>query len=270
MGRGRAGFGTADAPRAAERDEPIAPPDPVDPIPHRALREAVRAANIELGASGLVRLAFGNASAVDRAAGVMAIKPSGADYATLGPEDITVVALTTGRVVAGMRRPSSDTPTHLALYRAFAAIGAVVHTHSRAATAWAQAERELPCLGTTHADHFGGAVPVTRRLRPEEIAADYEANTGRVIVERYVEGDLDPERLPAVLVARHGPFVWGDSLRAALDNAIALEEVALIALHTEVLRPAVSPLDERLLRRHFERKHGPTAYYGQRPVKGDV
>ena len=230
------------------------------------LRRQAQRVNQALGASDLVLLAFGNASVVDRAAGVMAIKPSGVDYAALRPEDITVVELATGDIVAGTRRPSSDTPTHLALYRAFPAIAAIVHTHSSFATAWAQAEREIPCLGTTHADHFRGPVPVTRPLRDEEIATDYEAHTGAVIVQRFHTGGLDPTGMPAVLVARHGPFAWGESVEAALENALALEAVARMALHTEWLRPAVAPLDEPLLKRHFERKHGPAAYYGQPPV----
>jgi L-ribulose-5-phosphate 4-epimerase len=234
------------------------------------LRLDVLRANQALASAGLVQLAFGNVSAVDRDAGVVAIKPSGAEYASLQAEDIPVVALGTGEVVAGSHQPSSDTPTHLALYRAFPAIAAIVHTHSRYATAWAQAEREVPCLGTTHADHFDGPVPVTRRLRDDEIEADYEANTGRVIVERFATASLDPLRLPGVLVARHGPFAWGESTRAALDNAIALEEVASVALHTERLRPGVGPIDEVLLRRHFERKHGPAAYYGQRRASRDT
>jgi L-ribulose-5-phosphate 4-epimerase len=232
------------------------------------LRRQVQRVNAALGASGLVLLAFGNASAVDRAAGVMAIKPSGAEYATLQADDITVVELATGNVVAGSRRPSSDTPTHLALYRAFPAIAAIVHTHSTCATAWAQAEREIPCLGTTHADHFRGPVPVTRPLRDEEIAIDYEAHTGAVIVEGFRTGGLDPMLMPAVLVARHGPFAWGESVDAALGNALALEAVARMALDTERLRPAVAPLDEPLLKRHFERKHGPAAYYGQPAAPG--
>ena len=239
---------------------------PREGSPYERLRRSVQRVNIALGATDLVLLAFGNASAVDRVAGVMAIKPSGADYATLEPDDIVVVALATGEVVSGSRRPSSDTPTHLALYRAFPAIAAVVHTHSACATAWAQAEREIPCLGTTHADHFRGPVPVTRRLSEAEVATDYEAHTGAVIVERYRKGGLDPADLPAVLVARHGPFTWGDSVQAALDNALALEAVARMALDTERLRPAGEPIDEGLLKRHFERKHGPAAYYGQPPV----
>lgn len=215
-------------------------------------------------------LAFGNASAVDREAGVMAIKPSGADYEALRPEDIVVIRLDDGQIVAGDRRPSSDTPTHLALYRAFASVGAVIHTHSRFASAWAQARREIPCLGTTHADHFDGPVPVTRPMTAKEIAGAYEANTGAVIVERFAEGGLDPARVPAALVAHHGPFVWSGSIGGALEVALAVEEVAAMAFHTALLEPAIGPIAQSLLGRHFDRKHGPAAYYGQpSPVAGD-
>jgi len=269
MARVVAGIGTPGARSAVTADPPSGPRHPAAQLAFYALRRAVYHANVALVSADLVWLTFGNASAVDREAGVMAIKSSGADYEALRPDDITVVSLDTGKVVAGARRPSSDTRTHLVLYRAFPAIGSIVHTHSRHATVWAQAEREIPCLGTTHADHFGGAVPVTRRLREDEIAADYEANSGQVIVERYVTTGLDPMRLPAILLARHGPFVWGESTEAALENAIALEEVAGMALQTERLRPGVAPIDEPLLERHFGRKHGPAAYYGQRPVPGD-
>ena len=244
---------------------PSVRPTPDGAAAYERLRRAVQRVNAALGATELVLLAFGNASAVDRAAGVMAIKPSGADYATLEPDDITVLALASGAVVSGSRRPSSDSPTHLALYRAFPTIAAIVHTHSPFATAWAQAEREIPCLGTTHADHFRGPVPVTRRLTEAEITTEYEAHTGAVIVERFRAGGLDPRDLPAVLVARHGPFTWGESVQAAFDNALALEAVARMALHTERLVPAGPGLDEALLKRHFERKHGPAAYYGQPP-----
>ena len=227
------------------------------------LRERVCEANRGLVEAGLVVLSFGNASGIDRGDGIVAIKPSGVDYATLRPEDIVVVALEDGRVVEGAGRPSSDTPTHLLLYRSFPEAGGVVHTHSAHATAWAQARREIPCLGTTHADHFHGPVPVTRALTSEEIATDYELNTGRVIVERFASGHIDPAEVSACLDASHGPFTWGASPEEALVNAIALEQVARIALHTLAIRPDTEPIPEALLDRHFRRKHGPGAYYGQ-------
>jgi L-ribulose-5-phosphate 4-epimerase len=227
----------------------------------RALREAVCEANRDLVAAGLVVLAFGNASAVDRDAGVMAIKPSGAVYRDLQPQDMVLVALVSGEG-RGTARPSSDAPTHRRLYQAFEGIGGVIHTHSPYATAWAQAGRAIPCLGTTHADHFHGAVPVTRELRPDEIAVDYEANTGAVIVERFLEDGLDAIGVPGCLVAGHGPFVWGATVGDALANAIALEHIAAIATHQLALGPA-RELPPALLERHFSRKHGPQAYYGQ-------
>ena len=209
-------------------------------------------------------LAFGNASGADRAAGVMAIKPSGVPYDELRPEAMVVVGLDDGRIVEGTYRPSSDTPTHLVLYRRFAGIGGVVHTHSSFATAWAQALRPIPCLGTTHADHFRGPVPVTRQLTRDEIEGDYEAETGEVIVELFEASGLDPLEMPAAIVASHGPFTWGIDAAQAVENAIALEAVAASALRTKQLRPDVQPLGEDLLQRHFRRKHGPNAYYGQR------
>jgi L-ribulose-5-phosphate 4-epimerase len=230
---------------------------------HRELREQVLAANLEIVRAGLVVLTFGNASGADRAAGVMAIKPSGVPYAELDADALVVLDLETGAVVAGETRPSSDTPTHLALYRAFAGAAGVVHTHSPYATAWAQARRELPCYGTTHADHFAGAVPVTRPLAPEEIEGDYERLTGEVIVETFAELGLDPVATPAALVASHGPFAWGRDAAAAVENAVALEAVAAIALRTEVLHPGAAAIGDDLRQRHFERKHGPRAYYGQ-------
>jgi L-ribulose-5-phosphate 4-epimerase len=226
------------------------------------LRDAVRAGNAELGRSGLVVLSFGNLSAVDRMAGVVAIKPSGVGYADLRPDDIPIVDVVTGDTVMGASRPSSDLPTHLELYGAFGSIGAIVHTHSAHATAWAQARREIPCLGTTHADHFRGAIPVTRPLTAAEIGADYERNTGRVIVEAFEAGGSSPEDIPAVLVTGHGPFAWGPSIEAALANAIALEQVAAIALHQSRIG-SLEPLPAALSERHFNRKHGPDAYYGQ-------
>lgn len=231
---------------------------------YSALRESVWKANREVVEAGLVVLTWGNVSGADRDAGVMAIKPSGVPYAELRPEDIVVVSLTTGAVLEGRLRPSSDTPTHLLLYQEFPAVGGVVHTHSRHASSWAQAGRELPCLGTTHADHFHGTVPVTRRLREDEIRDDYERSTGAAIVECFRLGAIDPEAVPAVLVAGHGPFVWGGSPANAVENAIALEAAAQMAFETLILDPGAVPLDAALLDKHFLRKHGKRAYYGQR------
>jgi L-ribulose-5-phosphate 4-epimerase len=228
------------------------------------LREQVLEANLALVRAGLVQLTFGNVSAADRGQGVLAIKPSGVPYEDLDRDGIVVVELETGEVVAGEQRPSSDTPTHAVLYRRFASVGGVVHTHSRFATAWAQACRELPCLGTTHADHFRGPVPVTRQLTAAEIAGAYEERTGDVIVETFEQRGLDPLEVPAVLLASHGPFAWGSDVREALENAVALEVVAELALHALQLAPEATPVGEALLQRHFSRKHGPDAYYGQR------
>jgi len=230
---------------------------------HAELREHVYDANREIVRAGLVVLTFGNASAVDRAAGVMAIKPSGVPYDLLRPEAMVVVDLESGAVVDGEHRPSSDTPTHLVLYRSFEGVGGIVHTHSPFATAWAQACRELPCLGTTHADHFSGAVPVTRALTRAEIEGEYERLTGEVVVETLAGLGLDPLAMPAVLVASHGPFAWGADGAEAVENAVALEAVAAAAYRTEQLRPEIDPIGADLLRRHFLRKHGPGAYYGQ-------
>lgn len=230
---------------------------------YRELREQVCRINKEIVRAGLVVLTFGNASGADRAAGVMAIKPSGVDYDVLTPEDIVVVALEDGRIVAGDKRPSSDTPTHRYLYLQFTEIGGIVHTHSVHATAWAQAQRPIPCLGTTHADHVYGPVPVTRPLRPKEIREEYEWNTGRVIVERFRRSKLDPMRIPAVLVAGHAPFVWGKTPAHALENAIALEAMAKMATLTLQVQPRARPISRALLDKHFLRKHGPRAYYGQ-------
>jgi L-ribulose-5-phosphate 4-epimerase len=227
------------------------------------LREEVLAANRKLVSAGLVTLSFGNASGVDRAAGVMVIKPSGVPYEQLTPDNLVVVALADGAVVEGSLRPSSDTPTHLVLYRRLPSIGGVVHTHSTVAAAWAQARRPIPCLGTTHADHFHGAVPVTRLLTEAEIGGDYETATGEVIVETLNELGHDPLAMPATLVAAHGPFTWGRGATDAVDNAVALETVAAMAYHTLALEAGTQQISDALLRRHFERKHGPHAYYGQ-------
>jgi L-ribulose-5-phosphate 4-epimerase len=226
------------------------------------LRERVFEANRAIVETGLVVLTFGNASAVDRDEGVMAIKPSGVPYGDLGPESMVVVDLETGQVREGAR-PSSDTPTHLVLYRAFEQVGGIVHTHSPFATAWAQARREIPCFGTTHADHFRGPVPVTRELSSDEIGGDYERCTGEVIVETFGKLGLDPLEMPAALIASHGPFAWGAGVEEAVENAIALEVVAESSLRTELLNPDAGEISSELLEKHFTRKHGPGAYYGQ-------
>jgi L-ribulose-5-phosphate 4-epimerase len=232
-------------------------------VAYAELRESAWRANRDLGGSGLVVLSFGNASAADPARAVLAIKPSGVPYAALRPESIVVVALEDGRVVEGDLRPSSDTPTHLALYRRFGSLGGVVHTHSMSATAWAQAGRAIPPLGTTHADHFHGPIPVTRPLRPDEIEGSYEEETGKVIIETFEAQGLDPLGVPAVLVAAHGPFTWGRDAAEAVENAIALEAVAAAARDTLLLNPGAEPVGPVLLDRHHQRKHGPSAYYGQ-------
>lgn len=232
------------------------------------LREQVCEANQELVRAGLVTLSFGNASGVDRDRGVLVIKPSGVAYARLRPSDMVVVDLADGTVREGTYRPSSDTPTHLALYRRYPSIGGVVHTHSSFAASWAQAGRPIPCLGTTHADHFHGPVPVTRALTAEEIDGDYERETGNVIIETLDGLGLDPLEMPAVLVVSHGPFTWGAGPAEAAANAIALEAVAAMTHRTTTLEAAVEPIAARLLERHFGRKHGPAAYYGQ-PAERD-
>lgn len=225
------------------------------------LRKQVYEANMELYRNHLAPLTWGNVSQMDRSLGVMAIKPSGVPYERLSAEDITVVSLETGERVAGHLNPSSDTPTHLALYRAFPGIGGITHTHSPYATAWAQAGRPLRCLGTTHADCFYGEVPVTRYVSREEAARAYEAETGTVIVEAFA--GRDPVHTPGVLVRGHGPFTWGDSALKSVHNAITLEEVARMNLLTLLLDGNVPDLPEALQSKHFERKHGPNAYYGQ-------
>lgn len=229
-------------------------------MPLTDLREAVLDANRELGRRGLVSGTFGNASGIDRAAGVVAIKPSGVPLDRLRAEDIVVVDLD-GRTVAGSLRPSSDTPTHLALYRAWPDIGGVVHTHSTHATAWCQARRDLPCLGTTHADYCHGPVPCTRLLRDDEVASGYELATGTQIIERLA--GLDRRAVPMVLVAGHAPFTWGADPAAAAAHAVILEEIARMAWITIGLDPAVQPLPAAIRDYHFQRKHGPNATYGQ-------
>ena len=223
------------------------------------LRKDVLRANVEIARRGLAQFTFGNASGIDRARGLVVIKPSGVAYDRLRPETLVVTDLE-GKVVKGKLRPSSDLATHLELYRAWGSVGGIVHTHSHYATVWAQAGREILHFGTTHADYFNGPVPVTRQLTAAEIAKDYERNTGRVIVERF---DGEPTTMPAVLVAAHASFVWGPTVGAALETATILEEVARMAYHTVVLNPAAPPLPQPLLWKHYGRKHGPEAYYGQ-------
>ena len=231
---------------------------------YKDLTESVWNANLELVRYGLVVLTFGNASGADRARGVVAIKPSGLDYATMKAADMVVVDMA-GRVVEGTLRPSSDTPTHLELYRAFSGVGGIVHVHSLYATMFAQAGRAIPCLGTTHADFFNGAVPVTRSLTAGEVAKDYETATGRVIVECFRR--FKPLETPAVLVAGHGPFAWGATVEEAVQHSLILERIARMAWGTLALNGRSRPLPDYLLRRHFRRKHGPDAYYGQTKEK---
>lgn len=225
------------------------------------LKERVCAANLDLVKHGLVILTWGNVSEIDRAAGVLAIKPSGVPYDRMKPSDMVVVGLD-GKAVEGTLRPSSDLATHLALYRAFPSVGGVVHTHSTYATAWAQACRDIPNIGTTHADHFHLAVPVTGELAPEGIAADYEAATGDEIVATFARRGIDPAANPAALVAHHGPFAWGPDAAKAVANAVALEEVAKMASVSFALNPDIR-MNPDLVEKHHSRKHGPNAYYGQ-------
>ena len=230
------------------------------------LREEVCRANLELVRAGLVTLTWGNVSGIDRRRGLVVIKPSGIGYDEMTPERMVVVDLQ-GNVVEGKLRPSCDTPAHVVLYRHFEQIGGITHTHSSRATMFAQARVEIPCLGTTHADHFHGPVPVTRPLTQQEVETDYEANTGLVIVERFA--GLDPPEMPAVLVAGHAPFTWGRSAADAVHNAVALEAVAEMALGTLTIRADAPPLESYVLDKHYQRKHGPAAYYGQKE-KGTV
>jgi L-ribulose-5-phosphate 4-epimerase len=225
------------------------------------LRKQVLEANLELVSRGLVLYTFGNASGISRAEGLVAIKPSGVPYEGMRPEDLVITDLD-GRIVEGTLRPSSDLATHLVLYRAFPGIGGVVHTHSKYATAWAQARRPIPCLGTTHADYFRGPVPVTRAMSPQEIEAAYEANTGEVIAAHFAAGD--PMEVPAVLVAGHGPFCWGPSPGEAAHNAVILEYVAEMTYYSVTLAQGAEELHPAHLDKHFLRKHGVGAYYGQK------
>jgi L-ribulose-5-phosphate 4-epimerase len=228
---------------------------------YEALKQQVYDANLDLHKHGLVVFTWGNVSGIDRTHGVIAIKPSGVGYDQLTPARMVLVDLQ-GNVVEGDLRPSSDTPTHVELYRGFSGIGGVCHTHSTYATMWAQAQREIPCFGTTHADYFYGPVPVTDRMTPEEVAGPYEQNTGRVIVRRFAQ--LDPLQMPAVLVANHGPFTWGKDPAQSVESAVVLEQVALMAYGTLLVNARQDGIAQALLDRHYLRKHGRNAYYGQR------
>jgi L-ribulose-5-phosphate 4-epimerase len=238
---------------------------------HETLKKDVYEANMALTRAGLVVLTWGNASGVDRDAddgqgghGVVAIKPSGVAYDALTPEQIVLVSLTTGNPLPGeILRPSSDTPTHVCLYQRFPTLGGIAHTHSRYATSWAQAQRAIPCYGTTHADTFHGDVPLCRPLTADEIAEAYEWNTGVAIAEHFEHEGLDPAHVPGVLLPCHAPFAWGRTPAEAAQHAIIVEEVAALAWHTEMLNPKAAPAPEAITEKHFQRKHGTGAYYGQ-------
>jgi len=229
--------------------------------PYQELKERAWAANQEIPKRGLAIYTFGNVSALDATRGVIAIKPSGVEYERLTANDLVVVDLA-GKIVEGKLRPSSDTPTHLVLYRAWKGIGGVVHTHSTYATGWAQARIPIPIYGTTHADHLAEAVPITAVMSDEAVERDYEVETGNQILECFTS--REPLQTPMVLVAGHGPFTWGDTPEKAVYNAAVLEELAQMAFVTRSLNPAAPPLPDRLIRKHFERKHGKNAYYGQK------
>jgi len=227
---------------------------------YEKLKQRVYETNMDLQRQGMVVLTWGNVSAIDREKGIIAIKPSGVQYSELSPEAVVIVDLD-GKVVEGLLKPSSDTATHLELYRSFAQVGGVCHTHSMYATMWSQARRDIPCFGTTHADNFYGPIPVTDSMTDEEIGGPYEENTGKVIVRRFA--GTDPMQIPAVLVANHGPFTWGPSPEKAVENAVVLEQVAKMAFGTIGVNPQQQGISQALLDRHYLRKHGTGAYYGQ-------
>ena len=226
------------------------------------LKEEVYKANMDLPKYGLVTFTWGNVSGIDREKGLFVIKPSGVDYDKLRPEDMVVMDLE-GNRIEGTLNPSSDTPTHLELYKKYPEIGGVVHTHSPEATSWAQAGRDIPLYGTTHADYFYGPIPCARSLTPEEIGGEYERNTGLVIIGTFEQRGLNPMHTPGVLCTNHGPFTWGKDAAEAVHNAVVLEEVARMAIRTELLNPQVQPAPDSIRDKHFFRKHGENAYYGQ-------
>ena len=228
-----------------------------------ALKKAVYEANMELPRRGLVTYTWGNVSGIDRETGLVVIKPSGVDYDSLTAEDLVVLNLD-GEVVEGKLNPSSDTKTHIELYKAFPQLGGIVHTHSPYAVAWAQAGEAIPCYGTTHADYFYGPIPCARHLTQEELDEDYEKNTGKVIIEEFAKGNIDPVAVPAVICHSHGPFTWGKSPAQAVYHAVVLEEVAKMAAFTRTVNPGAAPAPQHVLDKHYMRKHGPNAYYGQK------
>ncbi|EDC0753083.1 L-ribulose-5-phosphate 4-epimerase [Salmonella enterica] len=227
------------------------------------LKAEVLAANLALPTHHLVTFTWGNVSAIDETRKLIVIKPSGVEYDVMTADDMVVVEIASGKVIEGSKKPSSDTPTHLALYRRFPQIGGIVHTHSRHATIWAQAGLDLPAWGTTHADYFYGAIPCTHLMTHEEINGDYEYQTGEVIIKTFEERGLDPVQIPAVLVHSHGPFTWGKDAAEAVHNAVVLEECAYMGLFSRQLAPQLPDMQPELLDKHYLRKHGATAYYGQ-------
>jgi len=228
----------------------------------KELKKQVFEANLQLPKYGLITFTWGNVSGIDREKGLVVIKPSGVEYDGMTADDMVAVDLETGLSVEGGLSPSSDTPTHLALYKAFPNIGGIVHTHSRWATIFAQAGMDIPALGTTHADYFYGSIPCTRVMAPEEIAGEYERDTGKVIIERFA--NIDPDTIPAALVYSHGPFTWGKDAAEAVHNAVVLEEIAFMAWHDIMMKPSIQPMQQELLNKHYLRKHGKNAYYGQK------
>jgi len=227
------------------------------------LKEKVLQANLALPKYNLVTFTWGNVSGIDREKNLVVIKPSGVEYDVMTAEDMVVVDLFTGKVVEGSKKPSSDTPTHLELYREFPTIGGIVHTHSRHATIWSQAGEDLIAAGTTHADYFYGSIPCTRKMTPAEIQGEYELETGKVIVETFRKRNIDPKDVPAVLVHSHGPFAWGTDADNAVHNAVVLEEIGYMNLFSRQLRPNLQSMQQELLDKHYLRKHGKNAYYGQ-------
>ncbi|WP_337264809.1 MULTISPECIES: L-ribulose-5-phosphate 4-epimerase [unclassified Serratia (in: enterobacteria)] len=227
------------------------------------LKQQVLEANLDLPRHKLVTFTWGNVSAVDRERGLVVIKPSGVEYEQMTADDMVVVDLATGRTLEGSKKPSSDTATHLALYREFSEIGGIVHTHSRHATIWAQAGLDIPAWGTTHADYFYGTIPCTRLMTADEIEHDYERETGQVIIETFHRRGISPSAIPAVLVNAHGPFAWGKDAQDAVHNAVVLEEIAYMGIFSRQLTPGIGAMQQVLLDKHYLRKHGKHAYYGQ-------